>query len=100
MDKSWARISKATVQAIKSVHGTSFTAGPICRTIYEASGSSIDWAFDAVPEVRYPFAVELRDTGRFGFLLPAKYVVPSGEEMLKAVLVMGIEIAKEEARFL
>ncbi len=36
----------------------------------QAAGSSVDWAY-AVEGVKYSYALELRDTGRHGFLLPA-----------------------------
>jgi len=39
--------------------------------------------------VKYSFGVELRDTGSFGFLLPAAQIKPSGNETLAAVLAMG-----------
>lgn len=56
MDKVWEVIAEKTALSIKSVHGTEFQTGPICKTIYEASGSSVDWAFDSA-NVKYPFAV-------------------------------------------
>jgi len=42
--------------------------------------------------VTYSYALELRDTGRYGFMLPANQIRPSGEEtsdaFLAAVLAM------------
>ena len=79
------KVSKAAVKALKGVHGTSFAAGPICEIIYQASGASVDWTY-AVANVTYSMAVELRDTGRYGFLLPPNQIIPSGEETLAAFL--------------
>uniref|UniRef100_A0A8B9ITS9 Carboxypeptidase A2 n=1 Tax=Amazona collaria TaxID=241587 RepID=A0A8B9ITS9_9PSIT len=42
------------------------------------SGGSIDWSYDY--GIKYSFAFELRDTGRFGFLLPANQIIPTAEE--------------------
>ena len=56
MDKIWYNISQETAKVIQGVHSTHFRAGPICRNIYEASGSSID----SVPETKYHFAIELK----------------------------------------
>ncbi|KAJ7418983.1 Carboxypeptidase A2 [Willisornis vidua] len=71
-------LGRAAANAIKSVYGTTFQVGPICTTIYQASGGSIDWAYDN--GIKYSFAFELRDTGRFGFLLPASQIVPAASE--------------------
>ena len=43
------------------------------------AGGSIDWTY-AVLGVRYSYALELRDRGRYGFVLPASQIKPSGEE--------------------
>ncbi len=49
------------------------------------AGGSIDWTY-AVLGVKYSYALELRDKGRHGFLLPAAQIIPTGEETFKAIL--------------
>ncbi|XP_003475243.1 carboxypeptidase A2 [Cavia porcellus] len=71
-------VGKKAAQALKSLYGTKYEVGPICSVIYQASGGSIDWAYDS--GIKYSFALELRDTGRYGFLLPATQIVPTAEE--------------------
>ncbi|XP_014463005.1 carboxypeptidase A2 [Alligator mississippiensis] len=71
-------VGKAAANALTSLHGTSFKVGTICSTIYQASGGSIDWSYDF--GIKYSFAFELRDTGRYGFLLPADQIIPTAEE--------------------
>ena len=44
-----------------------------------ASGGASDWAL-GVANSTFSFSMELRDTGRYGFLLPARYIQPVGEE--------------------
>lgn len=44
-----------------------------------AAGGSSDWAYDTAG-VQMAFALELRDTGNYGFLLPADQIIPVGEE--------------------
>lgn len=44
-----------------------------------SSGSSRDWAFGSLG-VPYVYTIELRDTGRYGFVLPADQIIPTGEE--------------------
>ncbi|KAJ3197388.1 hypothetical protein HK101_003814 [Irineochytrium annulatum] len=80
--------SQLAVDALQAVHGISFQNGDICNTIYQASGSSSDYAYN-VAGVKFPYAIELRDTGSNGFTLPASQIVPSGQEVaaaMKAVL--------------
>ena len=65
--------------ALRKVHGTRFQTGPICPTIYKATGTTVDWAY--LRGVKYSFAAELRDIGANGFILPASQIRPSGEEV-------------------
>ncbi|KAH6563800.1 hypothetical protein BASA50_004513 [Batrachochytrium salamandrivorans] len=88
------RVSNSATKALKKTYGTSFTVGQICQVIYQASGSSVDHVY-ARANVTYSFAVELRDTGRYGFVLPPRYIVPSGEETFSAVVAMSMQIIQE-----
>lgn len=72
-------LAKGATEAIRKVHGTSFQYGPVCNTIYQVAGGSVDWANDVL-KADNVFTIELRDTGRYGFVLPAEQIVPSGEE--------------------
>jgi hypothetical protein len=40
------------------------------------SGNSLDWAY-GVAEIPYVYSFELRDTGNYGFLLPADQIIPT-----------------------
>ncbi|KAK3299584.1 carboxypeptidase [Chaetomium fimeti] len=80
-------LAEGAAAAIKAVNGLDFTTGPICSTIYKASGSSVDYVND-VTGAEYVFTVELRDTGEYGFVLPAEQIVPSGEEAFAGVKYM------------
>jgi len=65
--------------ALYQVHGTVFD--PInSAELYPAAGASDDW-YKGVLGSRFSFTTELRDTGRYGFVLPADQIIPSGEEM-------------------
>jgi len=75
------------VAAIKRTHQKTYQEGSIYTIIYPASGSSADWAYDTC-HVGYPYGVELRDTGQYGFLLPANQIVPTGEEILAGLQAM------------
>lgn len=75
-------------QAIASVHGTKYAAGQLEEIIYPAFGSSVDYAF-GVANISFPFGIELRDTGDYGFLLPPTEIIPTGQEIFAAVKAMG-----------
>jgi murein tripeptide amidase MpaA len=77
-------LAAGAVAAIKAVHGTTFKYGPICSTIYQATGSSVDYVNDVIKS-DYTFTSELRDTGNYGFVLPASQIIPSGEEAFAGV---------------
>ncbi|ATY65742.1 carboxypeptidase A1 precursor [Cordyceps militaris] len=77
-------LAKGAVDAMYKVYGTSFRYGPICTTIYPATGSSVDYVADVV-KGDYTFTAELRDTGRYGFVLPPDQIRPSGEEAFAGV---------------
>ena len=42
--------------------------------------------------VKYAFAVELRDNGHFGFLLPASLIEPTAKELFEGLKVMVLEM--------
>jgi carboxypeptidase A4 len=72
-------LAKGVATAIKAVYGTAYQYGPICTTIYPATGNSVDYAA-TVAGTKYTFTIELRDTGSYGFVLPAKQILPTGLE--------------------
>lgn len=53
----------------------------------EVSGSSFDWV-KGVAEVPITFLFELRDVGRFGFLLPTDQIIPNNEEIMACLVEM------------
>ncbi|XP_038174829.1 carboxypeptidase A4 isoform X2 [Arvicola amphibius] len=71
-------VARSAAEALASHSGTKYQVGPTCTTVYPASGSSIDWAYDN--GIKYAFTFELRDTGHYGFLLPASQIIPTAEE--------------------
>jgi len=77
-------VAKESARAIQSVHGMTYEVGTTANLLYIASGGSHDWVYGAAGVV-YSFAIELRDTGKFGFLLPANQIVPQGEEAFAGV---------------
>lgn len=54
-----------------------------------AAGGSIDWTYKELG-VNYSYALELRDTGKYGFVLPACYIPVSGKETSKAFIAAAL----------
>lgn len=79
-------LAQKAVAALASLHGTRYRYGSIIRTIYQASGGTIDWTYDH--GVRYSYTFELRDTGRYGFILPANQIIPTASETWLALMAI------------
>ncbi|CAI6369299.1 unnamed protein product [Macrosiphum euphorbiae] len=80
----------ATSMSLKIFKKTSniYTVGPASTVLYRASGTSIDW-MKGIANIRYVFALELRDTGANGFILPTCEIIPTGQEAFCAVSVLA-----------
>ncbi|KAJ3171401.1 hypothetical protein HK101_011252 [Irineochytrium annulatum] len=86
----------AASKALKAVHGKTFAVGSICNIIYQSAGSSADWAY-AVANITFAYGVELRDQGTYGFLLPPRQILPSGEEIFASMKALAQFIMKNAA---
>ncbi|XP_061568921.1 carboxypeptidase B [Cololabis saira] len=86
------KVAEGASAALRSLYGTRYTSGPGATTIYPAAGGSDDWAYDL--GVKYSYTFELRDTGRYGFLLPASQIKPTCEETMLAVKYIAAHVQK------
>jgi murein tripeptide amidase MpaA len=84
-------LGKVMAKAIAADYGTQFTVGPSCSTLYATDGSSTDYVLD-VGNAELTYAFVLRDTGNFGFVLPASQIGPSGVEMWDGVRTMLLKM--------
>lgn len=48
------------------------------------SGASMDWAYEQ--NITLAFTLELRDTGKHGFILPADQIVATARELLDGLI--------------
>ncbi|KAJ4938022.1 hypothetical protein JOQ06_002649 [Pogonophryne albipinna] len=52
----------------------------------QASGGTIDWTYNQ--GIKYSYTFELRDTGRYGFILPANQIIPTATETWLALMAI------------
>lgn len=52
----------------------------------QASGSTVDWTYNQ--GIKYSYTFELRDTGRYGFILPANQIIPTAKETWLALMAI------------
>jgi len=72
---------------MEAVHDVYYEPGPICETIYQCSGVSVDYVYGEAD--RFAFTIELRDTGSYGFELPPSQILPTCEENLPALVFLS-----------
>lgn len=79
---------KAISEAMTAVHGVKYEYGQSRDILYPSAGTSKDYVLDEY-KVPLSWTWELRDTGRYGFILPPEQIVPNYEEVragLKALV--------------
>jgi len=77
--------------AVRATTGSVYQVGSTAQILYVASGSFNDWQYDQYGIV-YTQCVELRDTGAYGFVLPAAQIIPTGQENFAGVVVQALFI--------
>ena len=50
-----------------------------------AGGSSMDWV-KGVAGIPYAYLLELRDQGKYGFMLPTRDILPTAEETWQGII--------------
>ncbi|KAJ7370282.1 corticosteroid- binding protein [Desmophyllum pertusum] len=83
------RVSKDVVDAIKTEGGynTNYTFGQASDIMYIESGTTKDYMYGHL-HVQYTFSMELRDTGKYGFLLPNSLIIPTAKEAFEGIKAM------------
>lgn len=75
--------ARLAVKALKAVRNTRYQIGTASEILYTTSGCSDHWA-KGVAGIKYSYTVELPDRGLYGFMLPASFIVPTGQETFAA----------------
>jgi murein tripeptide amidase MpaA len=81
-------VTTNVAKAMSEVAGKSYTSGECSSIMYACSGVAHDWAhFDA--RIPVSMAIELRDQGQYGFLVPPRMIKDTGKEMLAGVQALA-----------
>ncbi|KAH7123900.1 zinc carboxypeptidase [Dendryphion nanum] len=77
----WTHVSSLISEAIRdsSDARTTFTFGPSGATLYTTTGAAPDHVY-TIGGAEWSYTIELRDTGDFGFVLPAEQILPNAKE--------------------
>ncbi|CAG7824131.1 unnamed protein product [Allacma fusca] len=78
-------------QATAARYGTNYTVGNWFELLYLSTGCSVDWVKKTY-NTNLTLTYEMRDTGRYGFLLPPEQIIPSAEEFLDGFAVAIAEL--------
>ncbi|XP_049723772.1 mast cell carboxypeptidase A [Elephas maximus indicus] len=90
--KDLAKVAKIGIDALATRYETRYVYGPTASILYPTTGSSLDWAYDL--GIKHTFAFELRDKGKFGFLLPESQIKSTCKETMLAVEFIAKYILK------
>jgi len=87
------RVADKAVSALYNAgYRTSYRAGTSADIIYATTGGTMDWVTNTLG-VTYSYGLELRDKGRYGFMLPANQIIPTGVETFAAIKTMVAEMS-------
>ncbi|KAF2896191.1 hypothetical protein ILUMI_09987, partial [Ignelater luminosus] len=86
-------VANKAASAIRAVTGAYYRVGSSAILLYPASGGSDDWAKGTVG-MKYAYTIELRDSGRYGFVLPASYIIPTATEALAALKAIASTVGR------
>ncbi len=82
-----AFLSTQMAERIRETSGYIYQPGQIYNILYAASGTSVDYVYGDLG--REAVSYELRDTGQFGFLLPADQIYANCLEIFPSLLYQG-----------
>ncbi|MCC6907898.1 MAG: hypothetical protein IT430_08175 [Phycisphaerales bacterium] len=81
---AYTPLAQEIANAIRAVHNMPYSPGPWYTRLYPSSGVMQDYTY--AERAAWGFTFELRDTGQFGFLLPANQILPTAEEIFAGAI--------------
>ncbi|XP_058977953.1 zinc carboxypeptidase-like [Musca domestica] len=73
------RVGDEVARYIRKTMGKKYQVGSRHKLLYPAGGGADDWACSTLG-ARYVYTIELRDRGRYGFVLPSAQIIPTALE--------------------
>ena len=89
---SYIKVATSISNAIKSVNGLSYLTGNSWSTYGATAGCIEDWTYTTIGNMG--FCVEVRDTGTYGFVMPASEILPNARENFAGAEAMMEELLK------
>ncbi|XP_055708911.1 uncharacterized protein LOC129805177 [Phlebotomus papatasi] len=80
------QIGVVTGDKLKELYDTEYTIQSSYE-LYISTGTSVDWTYGQAG-IRIGYTYEFRDTGRYGFILPADQIIPNAVEVLQSMIAM------------
>ncbi|XP_059617144.1 carboxypeptidase B-like [Phlebotomus argentipes] len=77
--KDLEKLGREAAALMKQSGGATYSVGPSGSLLYPASGGSDDWGKGTLG-IKYCYTIELRDSGRSGFILPANQIIAASKE--------------------
>jgi hypothetical protein len=91
-------LNAALQDAIADVDGRVYLAGPAGSTLYIASGTAPDWSYGELGAFGWTIELRPASAAQGGFILPPEQIIPTGEEIVPALLVVT-EFAADDIYF-
>ncbi|CAG7837687.1 unnamed protein product [Allacma fusca] len=89
------QVADEAASALTACYGTHYDVGAAGTILYPAAGASDDWSKGS-GYFRLVYTFEVRDTGRYGFLLPADQIIPTAIETWAALKVFGRHMTEKK----
>ncbi|XP_048760855.1 carboxypeptidase B-like [Ostrea edulis] len=83
--------AKAGTSALAQLYGSNYIVGSSTNVLYSAAGGSDDWAKGSAG-VKYSYTIELRDTGKHGFVLPVDEIEPNCRESWRGLAEFALSL--------
>jgi extracellular matrix protein 14 len=93
LQKAIRRAHGHVYEVLPACEGNAVAAGASGKKTYlpqmeNRGGSGLDWFYHEM-HVRWAYQLKLRDRGTYGFLLPKEHIIPTGKEMVDAIMYFG-----------
>lgn len=75
-------------EVMQACEGNLAASGEVLPSVESTGGSALDFFYTSM-STRYAYQIKLRDRGTYGFLLPKENIIPTGKEILNAVMYFG-----------